>query len=102
MKKQILLVGLILSLFILPLYGQEHGEDKKAKVAEPDLPRVSAYEAYLKYKAGKAIIIQSGGFAYEKRHVIGAYNLGSEDVRYGRVEVPNFPMSGMEIFIFCY
>jgi hypothetical protein len=66
----------------------------------PEVPRVSAYEAYVKYLAGKAIIIQSDG--RKKQRVIGSLNFTSELVRKGKMKMPALPKSGIEIFTFCY
>lgn len=72
------------------------------KVARPEIPRVSAYEAYLKYKAGKAIIFQAGGCNYEDRHILGAFNIGAGAVRKGEIKLPKLPKKGIEIFTYCY
>ncbi|MGD0918360.1 MAG: hypothetical protein ABSB22_18065 [Thermodesulfobacteriota bacterium] len=68
----------------------------------PEVPRVSAYEAYIKYKSGKAIIIQAGGELYERRHILGAFNVDGSGVVSKGKKLPNFPKSGVEIFIYCY
>ena len=67
----------------------------------PEVPRVSAYEAYLKYKEGKAIIVQAGGEDYRIRHIIGALNAGPE-AGIKRNIIQNLPKSGIEIFTYCY
>ena len=66
------------------------------------VPRVSAYEAYVKFKTNKAIIIQAGGITYENRHILGALNYGSEKVQRGNIKFPKFPRRGIEIFTYCY
>lgn len=67
------------------------------------VPLVSAYEAYVKFKAGKAFIIHSGGMSYERRHIMGAFNaVGSELVRKGKVKLPKYPKKGVGIFTYCY
>ena len=75
---------------------------KKRAVAYPEVPRISAYQAYLKYQAGQAILVHAGGESYEKRHIVGALKLRSEDVRKGRVKMPNFPRKGVLIITYCY
>ena len=74
----------------------------RSNVDFPEVPRVSAYEAYVKFKAGKAIIIHAGGQKYESRHILGAFNVGREAVAKGRIKLPNFPKRGIEIFTYCY
>jgi hypothetical protein len=69
----------------------------------PEVPRISAYQAYLKYKAGEAILIQAGGERYEGRHIMGAVNMVSaERVVRGEIKLPNFPRKGIEIYTYCY
>jgi predicted HAD superfamily hydrolase len=67
----------------------------------PQIPRVSAYEAYSKYKQGKAIIFHGGGIHYSKRHILGAFNLDvSDELKDERLQ--KFPKEGIEIFVYCY
>jgi hypothetical protein len=91
------------------LNGQVHAQtqspfqrDFKEEPNFPEVPRISAYEAYIKYKSGKAIIIQAGGEAYERRHILGAFNVDGDGVYFKGKKLPNFPKSGVEIFIYCY
>jgi hypothetical protein len=65
----------------------------------PWVPRVSAYEAYVKYKAGKAIILHGGGQKYELRHIVGAYNM---DFKPRESALKKLPKKGIEIFTYCY
>lgn len=98
MKKYILFfVPTILFLLTVQIDAQN-----QSQVDFPDVPRVSAYEAYVKYKSGKAIIVQSGGEAYDRRHIVGAFNVGQESVFRGETKLPNFPKEGIEIFTYCY
>ncbi len=76
--------------------------DGQGQVNYPEVPRVSAYEAYVKFKTGKAIIIHAGGELYEKRHLMGAFNVDGPAVTHKGKQLPNFPMTGVEIFIYCY
>lgn len=74
----------------------------RPKVALPEVPRGSAYEAYVKFKAGKAMIIHTGGEKYERRHILGALEIEQEAVRKGKIRLPKLPMRGIEIFTYCY
>jgi len=67
----------------------------------PEVPRVSAYEAYVKYKAGKAIIMHAGGESFNRRHIVGAFNMDLKQPILDRL-LPKFPKEGMEIFTYCY
>lgn len=68
----------------------------------PEVPRVSAHEAYVKYKAGEAIIVHAGGEAYNRRHIVGAFSVSQEGILKGEIKLPNFPKEGIEIFTYCY
>jgi len=63
------------------------------------VPRVSAYEAYTKYKQGKAIILHGGGEIYSRRHILGAINADFKDRENLLLK---FPKNGIEIFTYCY
>ena len=76
---------------------------KRPGVGGPEVPRVSAYEAYVKFKTGKAIIIQAGGITYEARHILGAMNIGSpSQIIIGEIKLPKLPRRGIEILTYCY
>lgn len=98
MKKCFLFfVPMILFLFAVQIDAQN-----QSQVDFPEVPRVSAYEAYVKYKSGKAIIVCGGGEAYDRRHILGAFNVSQEGVFRGEIKLPNFPTTGIEIFTYCY
>lgn len=67
----------------------------------PEVPRVSAFEAYVKYKAGKAIIFHGGGERFERRHISAAFNMDYKEHILDRLLL-KFPKEGMEIFTYCY
>jgi len=90
-------VSIILFLFAFQIDAQNQNQ-----VDFPDVPRVSAYEAYVKFKAGKAIIIHAGGESFETRHIMGAINIPQEAVSQGKMKLQNFPKAGVEIFTYCY
>ena len=109
MKKYIVFVSVILLFMPILVDAQNLVPPRKTvrnktKVAFPEVPRVSAYEAHVKYKVGKAIIIQAGGESFKKRHILGAINLGGGAERVVRKEIklPKFPRKGIEIFTYCY
>lgn len=93
---------LVFLMIVLPIAGFAQPHQDKSSVALPDVPRVSAYEAYAKYKAGQAIIVQAAGENYEKRHIVGSYHVDPEALRRDEVELPNFPMTGIAILTYCY
>lgn len=101
MKNCILFISIIFLFFAGPIYAQNQQQSIERKVAHPDIPRVSAYEAYLKYKEGKAIIFHGGGERYDRRHILGAYNLDVEDKTMDKILI-KFPKEGIEIFTYCY
>lgn len=74
----------------------------RPNVAYPEAPRVSAYEAYLKFKTGKAIIIHAGGAQYKNMHILGALEISQVLVCSGKIKLPKFPRRGIEIFTYCY
>jgi hypothetical protein len=65
----------------------------------PEAPRVSPYEAFLKYSAGKAIILHGGGEIYNRRHIAGAINVDYKD---REKLLLKFPKQKIEIFTYCY
>ncbi len=87
---------------ILFLLAAQIDAQNQSKVDFPEVPRVSAYEAYVKYKSGKAIIVQCGGEAYGSRHIVGAFSVSQDGVFKGESKLPNFPKEGIEIFTYCY
>jgi hypothetical protein len=89
-------------LTILFLLAVQIDAQNQSGVDFPEVPRVSAYEAYVKYKSGKAIIVQCGGEAYDRRHIVGAFSVSSEGFDKGEIKLPNFPKEGIEIFTYCY
>jgi len=97
MKKYILFIPIIFLFSVIPLTAQD-----QSQVAFPEVPRVSAYEVYSKYKSGKAIIVHAGGEAFDRRHILGAVNVPEEKVLKGEIKLPNFPNTGIEIFTYCY
>lgn len=99
MKKALLIVC-ALSLFLtIQIDAQTQTRIQQTEVAYPEVPRISAYEAYTKFKAGKAIIFHGGGMNYNTRHILGAYDLDFRD-REGILQ--KFPKRGIEIFTYCY
>jgi len=106
--KNLVLVALAIFIFLAgqtdvrPQMSAIQKPKARPKADFPEVPRGSAYEAYVKFKAGKAIIIHAGGQKYESRHILGAFNVGQEAVAKGRIKLPNFPKRGIEIFTYCY
>ena len=107
MKKRAMIAYLFVIFLAIqiPCYAQRISKERvktRPNVDFPEVPRVLAYEAYVKYKAGKAIIIQAGGESFERRHIIGALNIPGEAVERGEVRLPKLPRRGIEIFSYCY
>ena len=75
MKKYAVFISVILLFLPLQMDAQTPTDPQNKNVDAPWVPRVSAYEAYVKYKQAKAIILHGGGEAYNKRHIMGALNL---------------------------
>ena len=97
------LVFLMLIFVNMPIPAQGRSRDsikRKTAVDAPEVPRVSAYEAFRKFKAGKAIIVHAGGQKYESRHIVGAIEINSEDVRRGKAKLLKLPNKGLEIFTY--
>jgi hypothetical protein len=108
MRKYLLTFFIICLFFPLLIKAQTKTQPRDHTVDYPWVPRVSAYEAYVKYKEGKAIIMHAGGESYYKRHISGAFNVE----RFGSIEkhgyeivdpaLVKFPKKGIEIFTYCY
>lgn len=106
MRRIILILGIFV-ISVCQVHAQTGGSHRRSTVPKnnvdfPEVPRVSAFEAYKKYNAGKAIIMQCGGESFKKRHIIGALNIPSRAVRHEKMKLPNFPRKGIEIFTYCY
>ena len=98
MRKCFILIFIIFLFLPVQINAETPLQFKKRKVDYPEVPRISAYEAYLKYKEGKAIIMHAGGEAYKGRHILGAFNLE----KYNDQLLLKFPKQGTEIFTYCY
>ena len=101
MKNYILFISIIFLFFAAPNHAQPQQQSNERKVAHPEIPRVSAYEAYGKYKEGKALIFHGGGDRYDRRHILVAYNLDVGESLMDKILV-KFPKQGIEIFTYCY
>jgi len=99
MKKWTLLLLIIFILLTAQIHAQTPSHERD--VTFPWLPRVTAYEAYIKYKEGKVIIFHAGGEHYNKRHILGAFNLDFKDDVKDKL-LAKFPKEGIEIFTYCY
>jgi hypothetical protein len=98
MKKYLIFLYVILLFLPIQIHAQTQTESQGERVDYPWVPRVSAYEAYVKHKAGRAIILHGGGEAFSKRHILGAFNLE----KYNDQLLLKFPKEGIEIFTYCY
>lgn len=89
-------------VFILwPFHGLAQSPHSSEPVDFPEVPRASAYEAFVQYKAGKAILLFGGGDRYDRRHILGSYNLDVDDKQREKI-VQKFPKKGINIFTYCY
>lgn len=100
MKKLIPLMAIVFLFLSIQIKAQTKMQPQEHKVDYPEVPRVSAYEAYAKYKAGKAIILFAGGEAYNRRHILGSLNLELSKVQDSYLL--KLPQKGIEIFTYCY
>jgi hypothetical protein len=99
MKNIMALMIIVLLLLPIQIKAQTKNEAQEPQVDYPWVPRVSAYEAYTKYKEGKAIILHGGGESYRSRHIVGSINVDFKD---REKLLLKFPQKGMEIFTYCY
>jgi hypothetical protein len=97
MKKYLLFISAILLFLPVQILSQTQIRTEDKKVDYPWVPRISAYEAYVKYKEGKAIILHGGGNVFSKRHILGAFDLDLKD-REGLLR--KFPKEGVDIFTY--
>jgi hypothetical protein len=99
MKTVIIPTLLVLAI----LTGASHAESGREKVLPfPEVPRISAFEAYQNFKNSKVILLQAGGEGYEKRHIVGSLQIPLGRIKKGEVRLPNFPRAGVEIYTYCY
>ena len=97
MKKYVLFIFTFLLFLPFHIYAQTQMQTKNEKVDYPWVPRISAYEAYIKYKDGKVIILSAGGEAFSRRHIMGAldFNVKPRDHLINKL-----PKHGIEIFTY--
>jgi hypothetical protein len=101
MRRFVIYAFMIILFLPGQINAQNHIQTSDEEILYPQIPRVTAYEAYLKYKEGKAIIFHAGGLHYSKRHILGAFNLDvSDELKDERLQ--KFPKVGIEIFTYCY
>ena len=102
--RKYLINAFIIFLFLCgQINAQNQIQSGGVEIPYPYIPRVSAYEVYLKYKEGKAIILHGGGLHYSKRHILGAFNMDvSDELKDERLQKFKFPKVGIEIFTYCY
>lgn len=118
MRKSTIFVLIIILFFVCEINAQnskQSNEERKLSAIEgvrpvtgskvplhyPEIPRVSVFEAYNVYKAGKAIIFHAGGEAWDRRHIWGAFNWDMRDDLKEKM-LSRFPKNRMEIFTYCY
>lgn len=101
MKNYVLFIPIIFLFFAVSIYAQDQQRSAERKVAHPEIPRVSAYEAYVKCKEGKAFIFHGGGDRFDRRHILVAYNLDVAEPLMDKI-LAKFPKQGIEIFTYCY
>jgi len=99
MKKNILLMLIIVLLPTMQTWAQIQKQLQESEVDYPWVPRISAYEAYIEYKAGKTIILNAGGEAFSRRHILGSLNF---NVKPRNHLINKLPKQGIEIFTYCY
>ena len=101
MKICLLFISIIILFSVIQMNAQNKIPSKETNVDYPWVPRVSALVAYVKYKAGKAIILHGGGQTYSKRHISMAFNMDYPDEKKEKL-LAKFPKEGIDIFTYCY
>lgn len=97
MKKYLFSVLTVCLLLLNNSNAQEH--------AIPEIPRINAELAYLKYKNGSVIIVDAmSQITYRKYHILGAINLPADEgppaqerIRAARLPIP----LDKEIILYC-
>jgi len=102
MKRYFFLVSIWFLVLIGQIFAQTQIQYQERAVDFPEVPRITAYEAYKEYKAGKALLIHAGGESFQKRHIMGAYDVHAESTIKGETPLPALPMRGLTIFVYCY
>jgi len=68
----------LLYLLVAFLFCSHEASAQVRKI--PEIPRISAHSAYLKYKQGNVIIIDvMTKKSYAKQHIFGAFNLPGDE-----------------------
>jgi hypothetical protein len=81
---------------------QAQYNEKGIALAFPEVPRISVYDAYVNFKAGKALLIQAGGSSFEERRIAGAIEVSEGALSRGQIQLPDLPMDGIDIYTYCY
>ena len=102
MKRYVFLGNIWFLILVGQIYAQTQTQFQEKAVDFPEVPRITAYEAYKEYKAGKALLIHAGGELFQKRHIMGAYDVPAERAIKGETPLPALPMTGLSIFVYCY
>ncbi len=104
MKKFALIISVVLLFFAVQLKAQNQIQPRVGEeIPYPQIPRVSAYEVYTKYKSGKVILLYAGGLGqqYKNRRIMISFNMDFKEEILDKL-LPKFPKRGMEIFTYCY
>ena len=99
MRERYIVFCALILICAISIEAQSQPSRGDTEVDYPWVPRVSAYEAYVKSKSGKAVILCGGGESFGRRHIVGAFNV---DLKDREPILKRFPKKGIEIFTYCY
>jgi hypothetical protein len=102
MKRYLFLGNIWFLILVGQIYAQAQAQFQEKVVDFPEVPRITAYEAYNEYKAGKALLIHAGGELFQKKHIMGAYDVPAGRTIKGETPLPALPMTGLSMFVYCY
>lgn len=97
MKKSIMSLFIIFFIIII-IQSNFYAQDQQ----QFNLKTISAAKAATYIMAGKAILLHTGGEAYNRRHIMNSIEVHPTEIMEKKKPIPVLPRKGIVIFTYCY